>query len=157
MVMESYFRNLREKIGQEEIIMPGVAGVLFNKDRTAILMAKRTDADDWSLVGGMQNLGESAVTTIIREFKEETGLDVTVTKLIGVDTNFHHVFPNGDKAQIPGTIFEVKRVSGDLVADNDETASLAFVPLAEHPIMYNEQHQRVVGALIADKPYGWFN
>ena len=34
MVMENYFKALREKIGHDEIIMPGVAGVLFDAPRT---------------------------------------------------------------------------------------------------------------------------
>lgn len=29
MVMEQYFKNLRKKIGHEEIIMPGVAGIFL--------------------------------------------------------------------------------------------------------------------------------
>ena len=69
MVMENYFKALREKIGHDEIIMPGVAGVLFDATRTKVLLEKRGDGEvGWSLVAGMQNLGESSVTTIIREF-----------------------------------------------------------------------------------------
>jgi 8-oxo-dGTP pyrophosphatase MutT (NUDIX family) len=156
MVMEDYFINLRAKIGHDEMLMPGVAGVLFDESRTKVLMEKRTDAEGWGLVGGMQNLGESAVTGMVREFKEETGLDVEVVALIGIDSNFHHVFPNGDRAQIPGTIFEVNRIGGTLKADGEETASLAFVPLADNPKMYNVQHQLVIDQLIAQAPYGWF-
>jgi len=158
MVMEAYFKNLRTKIGHEEIIMPGVAGILFDETRTKVLMEQRGDGEiGWSLVGGMQNLNESAMTSLIREFHEETGLDVVIEALIGVDTNFHHVFPNGDKAQIPMTLFEVKQIGGELVADGDETLSLQFVPLASQPKMYNSQHQFAVDQLIANIPYGWYN
>ncbi|GAK31293.1 hydrolase [Weissella oryzae SG25] len=157
MVMENYFKELRSKIGQTEIIMPGVAGVLFNQNRDQVLMEKRGDGSkDWGLVSGMQNLGESATESIIREFKEETNLDVTVTALIGIDTNFHHVFPNGDQAQIPMFLFEVECLGGQPIPDGDETLELAYVALQPVPKMYNPQHQLAVNQLAKKVPYGWF-
>lgn len=158
MVMEPYFRDLRAKIGHDEIIMPGVIGVLFDETRTKVLLEQRGDGEiGWSLVGGMQNINESAMTSITREFEEETGLKVEIERLIGVDTNFHHVFPNGDKAQIPVTVFEVTQIGGKLHADGDETLSLQFVPLDSHPKMYNNQHQFTIDQLIKQTPFGWYN
>lgn len=104
----------------------------------------------------MQNLGESAPTSLIREYKEETGIDVKIKALIGVDTNFHHTFPSGDKAQIPMFLFEVERVGGTLIADGDETLSLKFVPLSEQPKMYNKQHQLAIDQISNQVPYGWY-
>lgn len=157
MVMEKYFKDLRSKIGHDEIIMTGVAGVLFDKTGTKILLEKRGDGSTgWSLVGGMQNLNESAMTSLQREFKEEAGLDVEITALIGVDTNFHQVFPSGDKAQIPCFIFEVTQVGGELVPDGDETLALEYVSIADQPKMFNEQHQLVIDQLYKQAPYGWY-
>ena len=157
MVMEDYFKDLRHKIGHEEIIMPGVAGILFDDTRQEVLMEQRGDGEiGWSLVGGMQNLGESAPTSLIREFKEEAGIDVKITALIGVDTNFHHTFPSGDKAQIPMFLFEVEKTGGKLIADGDETLSLEFVPLAKQPKMYNQQHQLAIDQIRKEVPYGWY-
>lgn len=157
MVMEQYFTNLRKKIGHEEIIMPGVAGILFDETHQKVLMEQRGDGEiGWSLVGGMQNLGESAPTSLIREYKEETGIDVKIKALIGVDTNFHHTFPSGDKSQIPMFLFEVERVGGTLIADGDETLSLKFVPLSEQPKMYNKQHQLAIDQISNQVPYGWY-
>lgn len=53
MVMENYFKDLRAKIGHDEIIMPGVAGILFDETRAKVLLEKRGDGEiGWSLVGG---------------------------------------------------------------------------------------------------------
>lgn len=157
MVMEAYFKQLRKKIGHDEIIMPGVAGVLFDESRQRILMERRRDdSTGWSLVGGLQNLGESAPESMVREVKEETGLDVSVSKLIGVDTNFHHTFPNGDQAQIPMFLFEVTALGGHLHADGDETLQLTYVLITPLPQMYNTQHQLAVEQLAKKAPYGWF-
>lgn len=45
MVMEDYFKDLRHKIGHEEIIMPGVAGILFDDTRQKVLMEQRGDGE----------------------------------------------------------------------------------------------------------------
>ncbi|WP_242459569.1 hypothetical protein [Weissella confusa] len=45
MVMENYFKDLRAKIGHDEIIMPGVAGILFDETRTKVLLEKRGDGE----------------------------------------------------------------------------------------------------------------
>ena len=157
MVMENYFKNLRQKIGHDEIIMPGVAGVLFDETRTKILLEQRGDGEiGWSLVGGMQNINESAMTSLIREFDEEANLKVSIKALIGIDSNFHHVFPNGDQAQIPMTLFEVEKLSGEIAADQDEVLSLQFVPLTPIPKMYNKQHQLAINQLAKQAPYGWY-
>ncbi len=157
MVMEQYFKNIRQKIGHDEIIMPGVAGVLFDETRQKVLLEQRGDGEiGWSLVGGMQNIGESAMTSLIREFKEEAGIDVQIKALIGIDTNFHHIFPTGDKAQIPMTLFEVEQIGGQLKADGDETLSLSYVPISDHPQMYNTQHQLAIDQMIKQAPYGWY-
>lgn len=104
----------------------------------------------------MQNIGESAMMSLIREYREEAGIDVQIKALICIDTNFHHVFPSGDKAQIPMTLFEVEQIGGQLKADGDETLSLSYVPLADHPKMYNVQHQLAIDQMIKQAPYGWY-
>jgi hypothetical protein len=58
-------------------IVPAASAVVLNHDGK-ILLHKRKDNALWSLPGGAMELGESIEETIIREVKEETGLDVKV-------------------------------------------------------------------------------
>jgi ADP-ribose pyrophosphatase YjhB (NUDIX family) len=44
----------------------------------------------WSLPGGVQELGETVKEGIIREVKEETGLDVEILKIIDVVDSINH-------------------------------------------------------------------
>ena len=44
----------------------------------------------WSLPGGVQELGETVKEGIIREVKEETGLDVVVLEIIDVVDSINH-------------------------------------------------------------------
>jgi ADP-ribose pyrophosphatase YjhB (NUDIX family) len=49
-----------------------------------VLLCHRTDMDFWNLPGGRAIRGELPTETVIRETREEVGLYVAVTKLIGV-------------------------------------------------------------------------
>jgi 8-oxo-dGTP pyrophosphatase MutT (NUDIX family) len=57
-----------------------VTAIVPNQDG-AILMAHKTDNDLWALPGGAMDVGESMADAVIREVKEETGVDVEVTGL----------------------------------------------------------------------------
>jgi non-heme chloroperoxidase len=48
-------------------------------DRGELLLVHKTDNDLWALPGGGMDVGESMSETVVREVKEETGIDVEVT------------------------------------------------------------------------------
>lgn len=55
------------------------------RDETGrVLLSRRTDSGWWNLPGGGVESHESVAEGIIREVREETGLDVDVGRLIGV-------------------------------------------------------------------------
>lgn len=55
-----------------------------------LLMVKEADDGLWCLPGGWVDVGDSPSEAIRREVQEETGLDVKVTKLLGIwDRNKH--------------------------------------------------------------------
>lgn len=61
----------------------GVDGAIFD-EKQRILLVRRSDDDKWSLPCGWVEVGESPLQAIIREVKEETGLDVKPTHILGV-------------------------------------------------------------------------
>ncbi|KRM08214.1 hypothetical protein FC89_GL001551 [Liquorilactobacillus ghanensis DSM 18630] len=72
---------------------------------------------------------ETALKACIREFKEETGLSVTVSKLLGVNSSGKQKYPNGDQAKSICIFFKVQQLlSGKLIANNSETLELRFFP-----------------------------
>ena len=94
--------------------------------------------------------GESADETCVREVLEETGLDVRVTRLVGVYTspNILVEYPDGNKIQPIAFSFEAEVVGGKLGL-SDETTDYGYIPIGElDAIDLMEHHkQRVEDAL----------
>jgi 8-oxo-dGTP pyrophosphatase MutT (NUDIX family) len=91
------------------------ANVIVVNDDGAILLIRRTDNGNLALPGGGMDLGESITETAVREVKEETGLDVEVTGLVGIYTNPQHVIEytsNGEVRQEFSIVFTAKPVGG---------------------------------------------
>jgi 8-oxo-dGTP pyrophosphatase MutT (NUDIX family) len=61
----------------------GVFAIIFD-EKKRILFCHRTDYDLWNLPGGALEKGESPWQGVIREVKEETGLDVKIDRLSGI-------------------------------------------------------------------------
>ena len=79
--------------------VPSVTAVVVDAGR--LLLVHRADNDLWALPGGGHEVGESIEDTVVREVKEETGMDVQVTGLVGLYTNPAHVmaYDDGDVRQ----------------------------------------------------------
>ncbi len=54
-------------------------------------MIPRTNNDNWALPSTAIDLGESVPQAAIRETKEETGIDVEITELVGIYNDPKHV------------------------------------------------------------------
>ena len=103
-------------------VAPSTTAVVTD-DKDRVLLVKRRDNDLWTLPGGGMDLGESIVETAVREVKEETGLDVEVTGLIGVYTNPRHViaYTDGEVRQQLSLCFTTQLIGGQLHFDSEST------------------------------------
>jgi ADP-ribose pyrophosphatase YjhB (NUDIX family) len=83
-------------------------------DHDQVLLIRRTDNDLWALPGGAQDIGEYIAETAIRETREEAGVDIEVTGLIGIYTNPNHVveYSDGEVRQQFSICFRARYVSG---------------------------------------------
>lgn len=59
-----------------------VTGVLIEDGRLLLVKQKLSEARSWSLPGGRLERGETLEQGVVREIKEETGLDVRVERLL---------------------------------------------------------------------------
>lgn len=66
-----------------------IRGLVLSSQNKILLVKEGADGK-WSLPGGWADIGYSPKETVIKEFKEETGLDITVKILLAVfDKRFH--------------------------------------------------------------------
>lgn len=82
----------------------GVGGVVIDAGR-ALLIRRGGEPlkGQWSIPGGMLELGETIADGVVRELHEETGLEVRVLELIEV---FERIFPAG---QHPPSVPDIPR------------------------------------------------
>lgn len=69
-----------------------IRGVLFSHDKK-LLLAKESADNKWSLPGGWADIGYSPKETVVKEFKEETGLVVIPDRLLAVFDKKMHPHP----------------------------------------------------------------
>ncbi|WP_276484475.1 NUDIX hydrolase [Paraflavitalea pollutisoli] len=69
-----------------------VRGLLLN-EQGEILLAREMADGKWTLPGGWADIGYSPAQVIEKEFKEETGLSVTATRLLAVFDKRCHPHP----------------------------------------------------------------
>ena len=101
-------------------IRPAAAVALFDSGGN-ILLLRRKDSDKWTMPGGTLDFGESLTDCAMREMREETGLQIRITGLIGTYTDPHI-----------------------LIAYNDESKEAARVPLSsavELPLAESQQRR----------------
>jgi 8-oxo-dGTP pyrophosphatase MutT (NUDIX family) len=129
-----YVEELRELIGHQPIIRPGVRAILRD-EHGAILLQLRGDFRIWGLPAGGMELGESVTDALRREVYEETGLTVVRARPFGIysSPSYTITYPNGDQAQPYTTAFLVDDWTGTLTADGDESLDLRFFPADSLP------------------------
>ena len=111
-------------------IRPAAAVALFDSDGD-ILLLRRKDNDKWTMPGGTLDFGESLTDCAIREVREETGLQIRITGLIGTYTDPHILiaYSDGEVRQEFTFVYGAEIESGELKIDN-ESKEATWVPIA---------------------------
>lgn len=112
-------------------IKPAAAVAIIN-DKEEILLLKRADSSKWTMPGGTLEFGESLVDCAIREVREESGLDVKVTEVIGTytDPNIKVEYSDGEVRQEFTIVFSGAVIGGNIVID-EESTDYKWVPLKQ--------------------------
>ena len=109
-------------------IVAAAAAVVTN-DQGEILLQKRVDNELWAIPGGRMDIGESIAQTVVREVKEETGLDGEPTGLVGIYSDPGHViaYADGEVRQEFSICFAARIVGGQLAVADAESSEVRFV------------------------------
>ncbi len=111
---------------QANSIVPAASAIMVN-DEGHILLHRRSDNELWALPGGAMNIGESIAETVVREVKEETGLNVKPAYIVGIYTNPGHViaFSDGEIRQEFSLCFYCSIIGGE-VQVSEESYEVGF-------------------------------
>ncbi|MDQ8707251.1 NUDIX domain-containing protein [Streptomyces sp. LHD-70] len=104
------------------------ASAVVTDDQGRILLQRRADSGRWALPGGGMEMTDSLPGTAVREVREETGLDIEVTGLVGIYTDPRHViaYSDGEVRRQFNVCFRA-RLAGGTLAVSDESLELRWV------------------------------
>ncbi len=136
------------------------ASVLVRDDTGRVLLLQRPDNRLWTIPTGAVKRGETVPEAAVRECREETGVQVEITGLVGVFSTPEHViaYMKGDQvteARQPVNLCLHARPIGGQLATTQEAAMVAWVDPADleryqiHPAI----RLRIQHGLSSTEPY----
>ncbi|MHC1700709.1 MAG: NUDIX domain-containing protein [Humidesulfovibrio sp.] len=107
--------------------------------RGIVLVERKHPPHGWALPGGFVDLGESCEAAALREMREETGLDVELTALLGVYSD-----PARDpRGHTASAVYTAQALDPSRLQAGDDAARAAVFPLdALPPLAFD--HGRIV-------------
>ncbi|MDY0815735.1 NUDIX domain-containing protein [Kitasatospora purpeofusca] len=108
------------------------ASVVVVDDAGRVLLQRRTDNGMWALPGGRMDIGESIADCGVRETREETGIEIAITGIVGTYTDPRHVFAYDDgEVRQEFSICLLGRPLGGELRVSDESHEVAWFTPAE--------------------------
>lgn len=111
-----------------------VSVAIFKDDR--VLLTKRDDFHVWCLPSGGVDWGETISDAVLRETREETGLEIKLTRLVGVYSRI------GALPDIHAIHFSAIPTGGELRTQVGETLDVRYFPVDDLPDEMIFGHQR---------------
>ena len=114
--------------------------VIVYPDGEVVLIKRANDPfkGDWAIPGGFVEIGETVEQAAMREAKEETGLDVELTRLVGVYSD-----PARDpRGHTVSVVFTAVPKGGELRADTDAAEVMKTKDDRDLPLAFD--HRKIL-------------
>jgi len=116
--------------------MPSFGVIVAIMNDGKILLTRHEDFEVWCLPGGGVEDGESLAEATVREAREETGLDVELTGLVGIYSRVGNVSPGHM------VLFAAKPIGGEIKCQPGETIAAEWFVSDEIPKLLAAGHKR---------------
>ncbi len=114
------------------------------KDNKVLLIIRGINPEigKWALPGGYLSWNETAEEAVVREVKEETGIDTKVKRLSSVNTDPHRI-PSEDLQNV-GLFYELEPLSFELSKQDKEVEDVKWIDLDDIPLDLAFDHNNVL-------------
>jgi 8-oxo-dGTP diphosphatase len=120
--------------------VPTVDTLIHLPGRGVVFVQRQNEPFGWALPGGFVDYGESTEAAAIREAKEETGLTVELTGLLGVYSD-----PSRDPRQHTlSVVYTAQALEPDELAAGDDAKEVGVFPVGQWPSPLCFDHERIV-------------
>lgn len=137
-----YILDLRDHVGNKQLFLPASTAIILRPvpagapiwEVPKVLLVKRADNGKWTPVAGICEPGEEVSETVVRETKEEVGLDATVEALLGVGKVGPVTYPNGDECLFMDTTMRLSvPADAEPVISDEENTEAQWFSVAQLP------------------------
>lgn len=150
-----FIRELRQKIGHDPLWIPSVSAVVLDEE-DRVLMTLRRDFGEWAVVSGILDPGEEPAVGVIREIREEVGIEVELIRVGCIDVTPLMTFPNQDQAQFLDVCFLARHVSGVARVADEENSEVRWFGVSELPSPIRTSSVLRIEKTLAGGPEAWF-
>ncbi|WP_420114004.1 NUDIX hydrolase, partial [Pseudactinotalea sp.] len=148
MPIPPFISSLRAKVGTDLLWLTGVTAVVLD-DEGRVLLGQRADSGRWALISGILEPGEEPAVAMVREIKEETGVDAVVDALAAIQVQHPMTYPNGDRAQYLDLLFLAHATDGEPHPADDESLAVGWFSLDDLPENTGHYTQERLAAVAA--------
>lgn len=154
MPIPEFIVEIRKKIGHDLLWLPGVTGLVVD-DAQRVLLVRRADNLQWTLITGCLDPGEQPAVGLVREILEETGVTAHAERVLAVDVTGEFAHPNGDLTAFLDVAFLCTPRGGSARVNDDESVDVGWFPITELPQL-PERHQACVKRYLDGVEATWF-
>ena len=122
-----------------------VRTVIFNEDKSKVLMVREAKTGTYSLPGGWADLYDSPSETAKNECCQEAGADIEVIRLVGIIS----LTPQNSGVSLPEyVVVFLAKINGPLHEHEYETDEVSYFPIDDLPPLSNKQYNTQIKRII---------
>ncbi|MEV6025661.1 NUDIX domain-containing protein [Streptomyces sp. NPDC052036] len=154
MATPDFIRTIRASAGHQLLWLPGVTAVVLDDDGR-VLLGRRADNGQWSVIGGIPEPGEQPAACAVREVYEETAVHCVPERVVLVQALAPVTYANGDRCQYMDTTFRCRAIGGEARVNDDESLEVGWFSVDALPALSEFALLRIKQAL-SEAPT-WFD